>query len=69
MLGTMLTDVILQSTSLRLQEGQRVHLTPTTNLPDKSNYFARPADGKWSDGLDRDEADSILITPEDVRLE
>ena len=62
--GIMKTPVHLLATSLRLQEGQIVELAPATNLP-QGGYFARPHDGKWSDGIDHNPDDSILITGED----
>jgi len=56
---------------MALEEGQRVTLIPTDNLPDNSTftYFAAPADGKWSDGVDRNPDDSIAIEARDVEVE
>ena len=59
-LGIMLHDVKLLGTSLTLEIGQHVHLTPPLNLPCDDGWFARPADGKWADGIDHID-DSILI--------
>ena len=64
MIGIMKTDIKLIATSLALQAGQRVILYPAYNLP-QGGFFARPADGKWSDGLDHDVYDSILLGTED----
>ena len=70
MIGMMLTDVHLLGTSLKLQEGQTVSLTEAPNLPPRTDgkpqYFARPENGKWSDGIERNEEDSILIEADDV---
>ena len=57
----MKTDVELLGTSLKLQRGQLVDLSPATNLPLSAgiDWFASPADGKWSDGVVRND-DSIV---------
>lgn len=65
MQGVMKCNVELLGTSLKLQAGQRVRLTPATNLP-QGGYFAAPSDGKWSDGIERCPEDSILVTADDV---
>lgn len=51
---------------MQLEKGQVVKLRPSTNQPNKCNFFASPADGKWSDGVERDGLDSILIEPSDL---
>ena len=66
--GIMRTDLHLLGTSLRLQAGQIVELTRAINLP-QGGYFARPADGKWSDGIDHNTSVSILLTTADLALE
>jgi len=66
--GIMRTDLHLLGTSLRLQAGQIVELTRAINLP-QGGYFARPADGKWSDRIDHDVSDSILLTTADLAPE
>ena len=70
--GIMATDVSLLGVhGMKLERGQRVSLTPTTNLPDDSPYayFAAPLDGKWSDGVERNLDDSIAVRATDVRLD
>lgn len=67
--GTMNTDVELLGTSLRLEAGQRVQLTEATNQPDKGSWFARPADDKWSDGLEYGSDDSLLLTADEFTFE
>jgi hypothetical protein len=62
--GIMTTDVILLGTSLKLEKGRRVQLTFASNQPE-GGWFARPADGKWSDGIEHGEQDSIHITEND----
>ena len=71
MRGIMRTDIDLLGTSLKLQKGQKVLLRPVHESlglfnPQIIGYFARPADGKWSDGIDHDSSDAILIGPDDV---
>lgn len=68
MTGIMNTDIHLLGTSLKLQKGQKVTLCKPTNLPYflmEKTYFACPIDGKWSDGIDRDNDSSILIHEEE----
>ena len=62
--GRMKTDLHLLGTSLRLRKGEIVSLLPATNLP-QGGYFARPANGKWADGIAHDPDDSIHITSAD----
>ena len=69
--GIMRQDINLISTSLKLQKGQKVSLSPARESlaifkPEVIGYFARPTDGKWSDGIDHDSSDAILIGPDDV---
>ena len=68
MTGIMANDVELLGTSLSLQKGQKVRLTYADNLPYPQNrgYFASPADDKWSDGIEHNPDDSILINPGDL---
>jgi len=68
MIGIMKTDIHLVSTSLKLQAGQRVKLWAACNLP-QAGYFARPADGKWSDGMNHSNDDSILLNDDDFTIE
>ena len=68
MIGIMKTDVHLMATSLSLQAGQRVELSHARNIPG-GGFFARPADGVWSDGIDRDPYDSILLDSNDFTPE
>ena len=64
----MATAVELLGTSLSLQKGQKVKLIRARNLPYPQNggYFASPADDKWSDGIEHNPDDSILINPGDL---
>lgn len=66
--GTMRRSVNLTGTSLSLQRGQRVLLIEASNLPDVgyTRYYASPLNGKWADGLEHSEEDSILLQPNDV---
>ena len=65
--GTMKHDVHLLSTSLKLQAGQVVKLIRATNIPQGGlMYYARPADGVWSDGVDHDDQHAILIDEKDL---
>lgn len=68
MRGKMLATVSLTGTSLKLQQGQMVDLIPADfdYLPVK--YYARPADGKWSDGIDHNPDDSIGLWSSDVEI-
>lgn len=69
MTGTMRTNAFLLGSSLVLWKGQKVKLIKATNLPSHpfgQRYFARPADGKWSDRIERREDDSILLDEEDI---
>ena len=59
--GRMTTNCQLLGTSLTLRKGGIVALLPATNLP-QGGYFARPADGKWADGIAHDPDDSIHVT-------
>ncbi len=72
MLGKMKNNAVLLGTSLKLSEGQFVRLIPATNIPpdrdDKYCYFAKPFDNKWSDGIDHDPQDSILIREDEVEV-
>ncbi len=52
--------VRLLGTSLALEKGLLVRLTEANNLP-QGGYFARPANGYWSDNIERDKDDSILL--------
>lgn len=70
--GTMTTDAeLLGVYGMRLKRGQRVKLVDPDNIPKAVNqqWFASPLDGKWSDGVDRPDADSILIESEDVIID
>jgi hypothetical protein len=67
MYGKMKTDVYLLGTSLSLQKGDYVELTYACNLP-QEGFFARPNNGKWSDGLDHDPDDSILVHRTDFSI-
>ncbi len=58
--GIMLDDIHLLGTSLKLQAGQRVCLEPANNSP-AFDWYASPADGKWSDGIDHGLNDSIAL--------
>ena len=71
MQAIMKTDIHLLGTSLKLQAGQRVHLTPATNMPPDSDikFFARPADGVWSDGMERNEDASIGVNYDDLEMD
>lgn len=63
--GVMLNDAHLLGTSLRLEKGQVVALVPATNIPG-GGFFAKPFDGKWSDGIERSEDNSIHFSPNEV---
>jgi len=71
MFGIMNCRVKLEGTGLVLDEGERVVLTLATNLPDNGTirYFARPADGVWSDCVERSPEYSVLIDADDVDLQ
>jgi len=72
MTGTMTTTAkMLGVHGMQLEQGQKVQLTEPSNLPKeyRHNWFARPLNGKWSDGVDRNEEDSILIDADDVTLD
>lgn len=64
----MTTDAKLLGTSLELHKGQVVQVTKATNLPADSTimWFARPADGNWSDGIDHNDDDSIGVGVDDL---
>ena len=70
MTGTMVKDVHLAGAGLRLYVGQRVELTPATNMPDDVRavcpWYARPADGHWRDGVERHPQYSILLDAGDA---
>jgi len=68
MLGIMTKTVKLLGTSMVLRKGDRVFLTPTYNLPDKTNFYASPANAVWSDGVDRYKEYSILVNPKEVDI-
>ena len=61
MTGTMHKDVHLAGTQLKLWTGQNVILTPATNQPDKTLFFAAPIDGSFGE-------DSILLNHGDCRV-
>lgn len=63
--GTMKRTIHLLGTALMLEEGERVHLTPATNIPG-GGYFARPLRGKWCDGITRNLEDSIHLTADEL---
>lgn len=69
--GTMKNIVGLAGVpGMRLEQGQRVRLVEATNLPDGIGaYFAAPLDGRWSDGVERSDDDSILVGFRDVTLD
>ena len=72
MYGRMNHRIELLGTSLALQSRQRVELTYASNLPDTGlgcGWFARPADGQWSDGIARGPDDSIHLTADDFTFE
>lgn len=67
----LIESVRLLGTSLSLEKGQKISVSFATNQPDyieKGLVFARPLDGKWADGIDRSDTDSILIGKEDYNL-
>lgn len=67
MFGVMKDGVKLEGVrGMQLEKGQVVKLRPSTNQPNVNNFFASPANDKWSDGVERDELDSILIEPQDL---
>ena len=69
MLGTMRQDIKLEGTSLKLLKFQVVRLTPATNQPEpEGKYFARPWNGRWNDGIERNAEDSILVTENEVDI-
>ncbi len=68
MLARMKTDVHLVGTGLKLQRGQLVEVWEASNLP-QGGYFARPADGSWSDRIIHDGEDSIHVTENDITIE
>lgn len=68
--GTMLQDVKLASTPLKLHKGMRVALTFPRNQPNpQGKWFARPLDGIWPDGIERSDEDSILLDPGDCTVD
>lgn len=70
--GTMNQRVTLTGVhGMALEAGQRVRLIEPTNLPktEAIQWFASPADGKWSDGVERNRDDSILIEHDDVEID
>lgn len=68
--GTMKNDVELLGTDLKLKEGQRVELHPTTNLPvteDTMQWFASPLNGNWDCGILLNHSDvDVDFEPNDV---
>lgn len=61
-IGMMLKNIKLTGTSLSLEEGQLVKLTPATNIPNgEGRYYAEPLD-------DSDNSNSILLDTEDVEV-
>ena len=64
----MASTVKLSGTDLVLYKGERVSLTPATNIPD-GYAFAAPLRNKWADGITRSPGTSILIEPSDVLTE
>lgn len=65
--GTMLRNVWMHGTSLRLRLGDKVALTPASNIPNGGGrFYARPYSGEWADGIERPDEDSILLDPGDV---
>ena len=70
MKAVMANSIVLLGTSLELLQRQIVTIVPATNQPNWSKtprlFFARPVDEKWSDGLDHDRDDSILIDEYDL---
>lgn len=57
MKAIMTESVSLLGTSLKLDKGQSVTVTPVTNLP-QGGFFAAPADGAWGE-------DSIHVSREE----
>ncbi len=51
--------------TLSLERGQRVQIVPATNLPPRTDgvaeYHARPADGRWADGVERGPTDTMVV--------
>lgn len=71
MTGTMKTDVhLLGVYGMRLLKGQKVRLLKASNLPYPlcQSFFAAPANGKWPDGVKRNDEDSILIDADEVKI-
>ena len=69
--GTMNETVKLAGTDLEIHAGDRVHLTPATNLPPEEGYayFARPLRGKWRNGYALSLDTSIAIAATEVKLD
>jgi len=63
MTGTMMSEVSLLGTSLRLEEGQQVRMDMPTNIPGavaSGKWFVSPIDGRWGDS-------SILVDKHEVK--
>ena len=72
MYAVMRNDVRQLGTGMELLKGERVILERATNLPDANRwvkYYARPASGKWCDGLERGPDDSILLDSTDINYD
>ncbi len=59
-IAIMKETVRLLGTGLALEKGLLVRLTEANNLP-QGGYFACPANGYWSDNIEHDKDDSILL--------
>jgi hypothetical protein len=68
MQAIMKNDVELLGTSLKLQKGQVVDLRLHSVIARETSYWARPLDGKWCDGIDHNEEDSIVVAEDDVEI-
>lgn len=70
--GRMRKEVALAGTSLELKVGDIVNLIAAVNQPGYMlnfqiiKWFAKPVNGIWSDGIDHNEDDSILIGLDDI---
>ena len=56
---------------MQLEAGQLIRVVEATNIPQphgKRQWFATPLDGAWSDGVERDSRDSILLDSDDFRF-
>jgi hypothetical protein len=65
MIGRMKQPIKLLGTSLELLKGQRVEMFEALNVPG-GGYFLKPVGGLWSDGIEHNEDDSILVDPSEV---